>query len=291
MPKPQAKTGTKQLTADFLLSMVALVWGLTFVTVKNALMDIKPFTFNAIRFTIAFIFMALFLKGRGRNFSKKLVTTGAIIGTVLFAGYSFQTIGLQYTTASNAGFITGLSVVLVPIFTTILLKESPTPYALLGAISAALGLGFLSLQFPLQINTGDLLVFFCAVSFALHIVLVGRFSPLYDTLMLVTAQIGTVAFLSGLFGVALERQPVVFSLNVVIALLITAIPATALAYLIQNWAQKFTTATRTAIIFSMEPVFAAIFAVLLLSEIMTPRDIIGSVLVLTGMLLAELKSQ
>ncbi|MBO8168765.1 MAG: DMT family transporter [Thermoanaerobacteraceae bacterium] len=291
MPKPQAKTETKQLTADFLLSMVALVWGLTFVTVKNALIDIKPFTFNAIRFTIAFIFMTLFLKGRGRNFSKKLVTTGAIIGTVLFAGYSFQTIGLQYTTASNAGFITGLSVVLVPIFTTILLKESPTPYALLGAISAALGLGFLSLQFPLQINTGDLLVFFCAVSFALHIVLVGRFSPLYDTLMLVTAQIGTVAFLSGLFAVALERQPVVFSLNVVIALLITAIPATALAYLIQNWAQKFTTATRTAIIFSMEPVFAAIFAVLLLSETMTPRDITGSVLVLTGMLLAELKSQ
>jgi len=289
MERTGLKKDARQMKADALLLMVALVWGLTFVSVKNALVDILPFTFNAIRFSLAFLFMLLFLRKNISSVSKKCAATGIIIGSVLFAGYSFQTIGLQYTTASNAGFITGLSVVLVPLFSVVWLKQVPSPYAMLGAFSAAFGLSFLSLSIPFSINIGDLLVLFCAVSFALHIILIGRYIKLYDTLTLVTIQIGTVATLSTICALLLERQELVFSPNVVSALLVTAIPATALAYLIQNWAQRFTTPTRTAIIFSMEPVFSAIFAVILLSETLSGMDILGGILVLSGMLMAELK--
>ncbi len=289
MEQTKLKKNARQMKADALLLMVALVWGLTFVSVKSALVEMLPFTFNAIRFTLAFLFMLLFLQKNISLVSRKATLTGIIIGSVLFTGYSFQTIGLQYTTASNAGFITGLSVVFVPLFSVVLLKQVPSAYAMMGAFFAALGLSFLSLNLPFSINIGDLLVLFCAVSFALHIILVGRYIKLYDTLTLVTIQIGTVAALSAILALLLEKQTFVFSPNVVSALLVTAIPATALAYLIQNWAQRFTTPTRTAIIFSMEPVFSAIFAVILLAEVLSAIDIIGGILVLSGMLLAELK--
>ncbi|WP_366924075.1 DMT family transporter [Metallumcola ferriviriculae] len=280
----------RQLQADLLLLIVALIWGLTFVSVKNALVDIGPYTFNAIRFGIAFIFMGLFSGRKLRQINKKSLSAGMTVGMVLFAGYSFQTIGLQYTTASNAGFITGLSVVMVPLFARLLFKRTANRYAILGAITAAAGLGLLSLSLPLAVNLGDLLVLFCAASFALHIVFVGRYSPNHDTMVLVVIQIGTVAILSGLSALVWEGQAVHFTANVIWGLIITAIPATALAYLIQNWAQKFTTETRTAIILSMEPVFAALFALILLHEALGVKDISGGLLVLAGMLLAELKT-
>lgn len=276
--------------ADLALLMVALVWGITFVVVKDALADITPHYFNAIRFFLGGLFLASFYQKRLRSINKGALGCGLFIGFFLFSGYALQTVGLQYTSAANAGFITGLSVVMVPILTALLLHRLPSLYAILGVISATLGLALLTLSQGLaNINLGDLLVFGGALGFGLHIVMVSKYAPNNDAVHLAIIQIFTVAAASLAFGLALEPMPQGLTKTVWLALLITAIPATALAYLIQNSVQKYTSPTHTAIIFATEPVFAALAAFFLLGEILTSQQVLGCVLILAGMLVAELR--
>lgn len=282
---------TRQVKADFLLLVVAAIWGLTFVVVKNALDDIQPFTFNAYRFLIAGIFMIIICIFYKIKFDGLLLKIGTIIGFFLFLGYSFQTIGLQYTTASNSGFITGLAVVFVPLFATIFTKKLPGMYSIAGAVLAAIGLFFLSVDSTLTYNSGDIMTLFGAICFAVYILLLGKYSPQFDTIPLVAMQIFVVAFLSLICSLTLETPSVTMTSAVIIALLVCAIPATCLAFMIQTWAQKFTTPTRTIIIITTEPVFAALFAYMLLGEIFTTRHLLGAVLMLMGILLVEFKGE
>jgi drug/metabolite transporter (DMT)-like permease len=281
-------TGLQRFKADFSLLMVSLIWGLTFVTVKNAIADMAPFTFIAIRFAIAFAFMSLFcckklLKLRGRDW-----VPGILVGILLFAGYSFQTLGLQYTTASNAGFITGLSVVMVPIFCSIASRQLPSPLVFAGALLAGVGIGFLCLSEGYTYNYGDILVLVCAVSFTFHIIFVGRYASAVDVTVLASIQIGVVAVCSGIAAIVLETHiPVHFTRDVWIGLITTAIPATSLAFLVQTYSQKYTTPMHTAIILSTEPVFSGIFGYLLLGEMLGSRGLWGAALVLAGMVLSE----
>ncbi len=287
MENPDRK---RQVKADLALLSVTLIWGATFVAVKNAVADMPPFMFIAIRFAAACLFLIAIAPGKLWLLNKKTALAGGIIGLFLFGGYSFQTIGLQYTSASNAGFITGLSVVLVPLFLTLATRRAPGLYTGMGVLSATIGLALLSLGDNFTLNKGDVLVFLCAVCFALHILSVGKFAPAMDAHLLAVMQIGVVALAGGASSLALEPQTVHFTRDVWIGLLITAIPATSLAFLIQNKMQKFTTSTRTAIIFTTEPVFSAVFAFLLAGEKLSMQGAIGAVLVLAGMLLSELKS-
>lgn len=278
----------KQLFADGSLLMVAAIWGATFVTVKNALVDITPFYFNTFRFSLATLLLMCISFKRINKINKSLLRAGILIGFLLYAGYSFQTIGLMYTSASNAGFITGLSVIFVPIFVTIFTKKAPSLGVIIGSILATGGLALLTLDKSLQINPGDFLVLICAISFALHVIAVGKFTHMHDTLLLVTVQVATVSLFSGISAVITEPRPSFFTSQVWWALFITAFLATALAFILQNWMQRFTTPTRTAIILSTEPAFTALFAYLLLGEVMSNQDWWGSLLVLLGMLSAEL---
>ncbi|KUO51571.1 MAG: hypothetical protein APF76_13020 [Desulfitibacter sp. BRH_c19] len=282
---------TRQIKADLLLLLVASIWGLTFVVIKNALDDIQPFTFNAYRFLIASIFMLLICWFNKSKFDKRLIKIGSIIGFFLFLGYTFQTVGLQYTTASNSGFITGLAVVFVPLFATLVIKKLPGIYSIAGAILAALGLFFLSVDSSLTYNIGDIITLFCAISYAIYILLLSKYCLGFDTIPLVTMQIVTVAFLSLLCSVFLESSLVSMTSSIVIALLVCAIPATCLAFMIQTWAQKFTTPTRTIVIITTEPVFAAIFAYMFLGEIFTSRHLFGAALMVMGILLVEFKGE
>lgn len=282
----------RQLKADLALLMVAFVWGVTFVVIQDALHNITPHYFNAIRFSMAFTFLAAVYWKRFKYISLTTILTGIFIGLFLFSGYTLQTVGLKYTSASKSGFITGMSVVMVPLLTAILLRRIPTAQSILGVVSAAVGLGLLSFNQGIsEINLGDVLTFFCALSFGLHIVLVGKFAPDNDSVLLALIQIATVAAASFIFGIFLENPPRVesFTKPVWTALVFTAIPATALAFLIQNTVQKFTTPTHTALIFTMEPVFAALTAFLLTGEVLSTSQLIGCGLILTGMLAAELK--
>ena len=276
--------------ANFSLLIIALVWGLTFVTVKNAINILPPYSFNFLRFTMASLVMLAFALPYRKKCSWKTIKAGLLIGVFLFSGYTFQTIGLLYTSASNAGFITGLSVVLVPLMVTVSSRELPRLGVLLGVISATIGLGLLTINESLSFNNGDVLIFFCAVSFALHIILVGKYALEHSTVWLVTWQIAAVAFLSGAFAFITEPKTMTLTPEVWQALVITALFATCMAFFLQNYMQRFTTACHTAIIFSTEPVFAAFFAVLLLQEILSVKAYWGGAFILAGMLLAELKS-
>lgn len=276
-----------RLWADFSLLMVTLVWGATFVVVKWAIVDLPPFPFLAIRFALAFLSLLPFVFLSRKKPDVRTIFKGLIIGIFLFSGYAWQTIGLQYTTASNAGFITGLSVVLVPALVAITTRRLPSRSLLLGVLSATAGLALLSLGEDFRLNQGDIMVLLCALSFALHIFLVGRFAPNADATILAAAQILSVSILSGLFSFSIPQPPIHFTTNVWLGLILTAIPATSIAFFVQTKMQQFTSSAHTAIIFSAEPVFSAIFAYFLAGETLTLRGLIGAALVLTGMLIAE----
>lgn len=291
----------RKIVADISLLLVAFVWGTTFVVVQNAIDTLPPHTFNGIRFTIASIALLFIILAKDKDIFKKInrkiILSGTIIGVFLFGGYASQTVGLLYTTASKAGFITGLSVVLVPIFSVIFLKQLPRWPTILGVFLAAIGLYFLTIFGETHFGFGDLLVFFCAIFFALQIVFTGKYAPNYNTLLLAWIQITIVAVLSLIFAATNEKLfsnfhiENVMATEVWIALLVTAIFATALAFLAQTVFQQYTTPTRVAIIFSMEPVFAAITSFVVLHERLTHTALIGGILIFLGMILAEIPSE
>lgn len=278
-----------QLKADFLLLLVTMIWGSTFVVVKDAVSKMPPFAFIAARFYLAFVLLALVYGKRIIKAGPRVWTQGVLIGAFLFSGYAFQTAGLKYTTASKAGFITGLSVVIVPVVSAFLLRKPPGLQTSAGAFLAAAGLGLLSLGEGLIPAWGDVLVFFCSVSFAGHILAVGRYSAGSDPGALAAVQILTTAVLSHILSAVTEIMPTSIPPDVWGAVASTGILATAVAFLIQTSTQRFTTATHTALIFSMEPVFAALFAFILAGERMTGRGWLGAGLILMGILLSEIR--
>ncbi|OQM47184.1 EamA family transporter [Anoxybacillus sp. UARK-01] len=289
----------KQWIADASLLAVTFIWGATFVVVQNAISFLEPLSFNAVRFWIAgiclLIWLLLFQRSSLQHFNRSLLYAGFWMGLWLFSGYALQTIGLLYTTSSKAGFITGLSVVLVPLFSFFFLKQKPTANAVFGSIIAAFGLYFLTMErAELSINQGDVFVFFCAVSFAMHIIITGKYSAHYPTLLLTIMQIFTVAVMCSIGAFLFEDAPnmwngaILAKRQVWTALLITSLFATAAAFLIQTNFQKYTTAARVALIFAMEPVFAAVTAYIGAGERLSVSSIIGCVGILCGMIVSEI---
>ncbi|WP_045524216.1 DMT family transporter [Neobacillus niacini] len=288
----------KPIFADISLLFVTFIWGTTFVLVQNAISMLEPFSFNGIRFLSAAIMLLfwLFLFERKQLvfFNLKMLASGVFIGFWLFLGYATQTIGLLYTTTSKAGFITGLSVVFVPLFSMFLLKQFPSRNAVIGVSIATIGLFLLTMTDVTSLNIGDGFVFICAISFALHIIFTGKFSSKYPTLLLTVIQISTVAILSIFSSFIFEdwrksfNSEILLSQDVLIALIITSMFATALAFLIQTNFQKYTTATRVALIFAMEPVFAAIAGYYLAAERLSYSALFGCLLIFAGMIFAEL---
>lgn len=277
----------RELLAELLLLAVAAVWGTTFVLVKNALADIGPFYFLALRFLAAFALLWAMYWRRVRASWRRALRPALFIGLLLFAGYALQTVGLMYTTAANSGFITGLNVALVPLLAAALYRQRPDGGTVLGAGVATLGLALLSLSAEWRINYGDVLTLGCAVAFALQIVGVGRYAPRQDAVVLAVLQVGVVGVVSAAAAVALEPAPL-FSPPVWWALAVTTVFATALAFVVQNTMQCFTTAARTALIFASEPVFAGATAFVVLGEVLSGRQLLGCALILAGMVMSEL---
>lgn len=254
--------------------------------VKEAVSQVGVFTFLALRFLFAALVLALLFWPHLRASSRHEFLAGALVGLFLFGGYSFQTIGLKYTSASKAGFITGLSVVIVPLLSTLLLRRKPDLDALVGVGLATIGLGLLTLK-GLSMAPGDLWVLGGAVAFALQIVALGRFAPQMKPSSLAAIQVATVALLSAPLAWAMEGSPPHIGEQVWVTILFTGIMATSLALLVQSKAQRFTSPTHTALIFAMEPVFAALFGYMLLQERLGWRGLLGCALILTGMVVGE----
>ena len=275
--------------ADGLLVLITLIWGSTFLLVQRTVQSYPVFSFLCLRFVLASGVLLMLLGKRLRFLSPRMWAAGVAIGFFLFGGYALQTLGLLYTTSSKAGFITGLSVVIVPGLSATLLRRMPERAALLGVLLSTVGLALLTLGRDLRPTLGDVLVLGCAFCFALHIVAVSHFAPQTDALALTVVQVAAVAVFSGLAATLLGEwqlpQPSVLG-----AAAFTGVLATALAFAVQNSVQSWTTATHTALIFATEPVFAGIFGYWLADERLSGKAVIGCIFILLGMLVAELRA-
>lgn len=288
--------------ADISLLLVAMMWGSTFLIVQHAVRVLPPMAFNSVRFLGAALLLALiitvFYRGQWKQISGKMLLHACLLGIFLFIGYAFQTAGLLYTTTSNAGFITGLSVVLVPFLSYVLLKHAISKFTWLSALLAASGLYLLTFTGAgMSLNKGDLLVFVCAIGFALHIGYTGVYAERYPSLLLAALQMAVVGILSLGASVWTEHVGNTSELidkltqpDVLWALAISIGPTSAFAFWIQTVCQKYTTPSRVAIIYAMEPVFAAITGILFAGERLTVIGGVGCLCILAGMMIAELKS-
>ena len=286
----------KAVKAHALLVLITLIWGATFVVVKNAVEhDATPLLFNFIRMTMAAIGLGILFHRDIPRISRASLTAGALSGIFLWLGYEFQTTGLRLTTASKSAFITGLSVVLVPVLLGLLWGRRTTMWTALGVLAAVAGLFLLSVP-PSEsvlgswesINRGDLLTLGCAVSFAFQIIFLGRASKRHPVSQIGFLQIATAAVLTGITAPLLEQTHITLSSRVVWALVLTSLLATAAAFTIQAWAQQFVSPTQTALIFSLEPVFAWATSYVMLGERLGLRAGIGALLILVGVLISEL---
>lgn len=281
--------------ADLTLAIVALIWGVTFVTVKRALDEISTLYFLAVRFGFASFFMLLMFGlrfcGAGPAAVWRGLWGGAAAGVFLWVGYVLQTFGLKYTSAGNSGFLTGLYIVLVPLISACCYRRWPQTRELVGIAIATAGMALLtvpSLDPDLHVNRGDLLTVGCAVAFAFQLVVLGYYSQRERFEAVALGQIVCAAVLSTV-SLAIEPPKAVWSKSVIFALILTSLFATALAFALQTWAQQYTTPTRTALIFALEPVFALITAVLAGGERLTVAAVFGGGLILVGIVAVELK--
>ena len=286
--------------AHLLLLATVLVWGATFVLIKDALNDATPLLFNLLRMTLAFAVLLMLNHKHLRNLSRRAVISGIIVGVLLGAGYQFQTSGLARTTAAKSAFITGLVVVFVPLFTAVPAfrpaeTHAPRWTAALGAVLAFSGLLLLTtpagtawLHLFVSIGPGDLLTLACAVAFAGHLLALAHTSPGLPAPQLATLQIGVAAVVMLLTLPLGERPHATFTPRLISSLVVTSVLATAAAFTIQSWAQKHLPPTHTAVILSLEPVFAWLTALIFLHEHLGRRALAGAALIIAGIAITEL---
>jgi drug/metabolite transporter (DMT)-like permease len=285
----------RRVRADMALAFCSLLWGATFVVVRAALNDISVFLFLAVRFSLATLLMGLFRPAGLRNLKKGELFAGAALGLFMFGGYAFQTAGLQYTTPAKSGFVTGSSVVLVPLLLAIFWQRRLTAWIYFGTLAAVGGLYLLTVPVGglARLNHGDLLTLGAAGLYAVHIILVGDYTRRHSVAALSVLQVGACATLAWLTTAAASTtgwQAVRFSWRweLAAAIVICAVFATAIAFSTQLWAQQYTTPSHAAIIFTLEPVFAVITSYLVIGERFDGRSKVGALLVLAGILIAEL---
>jgi drug/metabolite transporter (DMT)-like permease len=279
----------KQLLADLSLLSVVATWGSTFVLTKNALAEIPTYNFLAARFGIALLPLLIIYRKKIASADKTALTGGVVLGLLLFIGYGFQTVGLNYTTASKSAFITGFSAVIVPVMSALALKKKPALPVIIGVFCAVIGLGLLTLSDSFTLNIGDFYTLLATFAFAAHVIAIDKFSRVSHFGVLTAGQIAVVAILSMVFSLWLEDPIIPASTTAWTAIAITSVFATAYAFLVQSMMQKHTTPTHAALIFVSEPVFALLIAFSVLGETLSPRQIIGCSMILMGMLIAEIK--
>jgi drug/metabolite transporter (DMT)-like permease len=287
---------SKRVRADLALLFCALVWGSTFVVVKDALADVSVFAYLAVRFALAAVVMAFLYWRSLRGLDRRTVWAGIQIGLFMFGGYAFQTTGLRFTTPSKAAFLTGSSVIIVPLILAAFGRRRINAWIWAGALSAFTGLYLLTIP-PEGIgglNRGDPIAFGCAIMFALHCIFIGRYVEKHSVGALSFLQVATTAVVATaclplLAATGWEPLRLHWTGNLVFAVLVTAIGSTVIGFSFQTWAQQYTSPSHTAIFISLEPVFAVLTSWLMRREQLGSRLLVGGALIFAGILLAELK--
>ncbi len=295
----------RTLKSDFILLFVATIWGLAFVAQRMGMDHVGPYTFNGIRFALGALslipLMVIFKTKREKkenlntnklennsltNLSSSLIG-GAFAGVALFAGASFQQVGLVYTTAGKAGFITGLYVVIVPLM-GLLWREKTSTGTWIGAVLATIGLYLLCVTEAMTISYGDLLELAGAFCFAIHVHLVGKLGSRMDTLQLSFIQSMFCSILSLIFALSLETIEFEGIKMAIFPILYGGIFSVGIAYSLQIYAQKSSHPAHASILLSLESVMAAIGGWLILNEILSGRALAGCVIMMAGMLTSQL---
>jgi len=274
--------------AALLLIATTFFWGITFTVVKDAVAQVDMFVFLAQRFTLAALMMipaGLYFRGRPQW---RTLRAGATLGLALFSAYAFQTAALLYTSASNTGFLTGLNVVFVPLIGAAMLRHRVPTGVRMGTALSAVGLFLLCTGGSFEINRGDVLGLICAVCTAAHILLTGHYAAKHDVYWITAIQLTTIAVASTLIAAASGQQVAVYHPALLWPLLLCALFASVFAFLVQTAMQRHISPAQTALIFCLEPVFAAGYAYLAAGEKLSAVAWIGALLILAAMLIAEL---
>ncbi|MFY0519928.1 DMT family transporter [Lysinibacillus sp. UGB7] len=279
----------KHYIADGMLLITAIVWGSGFVITAIALEYLTAYQVMAGRFLLASIILTLLFGYRLKKATKSVIWKGVLLGTILYIAFALQTVGLQYTTPSKNAFLTAVNVIIVPIIAYAVYKRRIDGYEIIGSIMAAVGIGCLSLQGSMIMNIGDILSLACAVAFAFDIFCTNLFVQKEDAIALTIIQFITASFIGILVVISTGEIPATLEKEAIYSIVYLAIFSTTIAYLFQNVANQYTTATKAAIILSTESFFGMVLSVLFLHEVLTGRMIVGAALILLAILIAEIK--
>jgi len=286
------KGQSKKIVANLLLILTTILWGTSFIITKNLTVDVPIFLYLGIRFSVAVVGFVPFLINFKR-FSKKLIVFGVLTGLIYYVAIVFQTLGIQTTTAGKAAFITGLSTIMVPFITWFVIKKALKKRIWLAVFISIVGMALLLLEGASGIIIGDLLVLACAFLYAIFIVLNDKYVRILDVYLYSLVQLITISLLSFVGSLFFNENYDLFSSGLPFWLIIVymGLIVTSCTFIFQNWSQRHQDPSQTAIIFTLEPVFAVIFASFVFgSETMTPYGWIGSLLVFSAILITVLKN-
>ncbi|KQL33284.1 DMT family transporter [Psychrobacillus sp. FJAT-21963] len=274
---------------EILLVITAIIWGSGFVASAVSLEYYTPYQILAGRFMIGAILLTILFHKKLKKLNKSSLIKGAILGVFLYLAFALQTVGLQYTTPSKNAFLTAVNVVFVPFIGFLFYKRKIDMFELIGAVMAVIGVAVLSLKISTEINIGDLLTLCCAVGFAFHIFYTARFVKTEDPVVITIVQMMVAALVGWI--VVIFRGETSFSLETegIMNLLYLGVFSTTIAYLMQTVAQKYISETKAAIILSTESFWGMAFSVIILSEVMTLKMMIGAILILLAIIISETK--
>ncbi|KEF36748.1 putative permease, DMT superfamily [Schinkia azotoformans MEV2011] len=279
-----------QLRADVLLLLATVGWGASYLLMKMGLDAVGEFTLIALRFGIAFLIAAAVFFRKLRNTNFKTIKYALLLGFLLFLVFATVTYGLNTTTTTNAGFLVSLTVIFVPLFSIFIFKKKPELRLILGILIALTGIALLTIHPPFKIMAGDLLCIGTALFYALHITVAGVAAKEVDTLNVGILQLGFACLYGLIFSFIFETPSLPATPKGWFAVLTLAIVCSGFGFIIQIMAQKYTSPTRTGLIFSLEPVFAAIFGYVFAHEIMSINGYIGAFLVFLSVIISSVKS-
>lgn len=276
-----------QTKANIMLVVVTVFWGASYLFMKMGLDSVQPFNLIALRFMIAFFLSSIIFYKRLLQINIQTIKNALILGTVLFSVFAFVTVGVQSTSTSHAGFLVSLTVVLVPLFSAILLKKKPAKRVVVGVCLATIGIALLTLKGGFTMKLGDLLCILAAICYATHIIVTGQLTRNVDSVALGVLQLGVCGALGMLVSFLSESPTLPAHREAWFAILSLSVLCSAIGFVVQTVAQKYTTATHAGLIFSLEPVFAALFGYWFLGEILSLKGYVGAAFVLAGVLYAE----
>lgn len=277
----------KPLKADLMILFITICWGSSYLFMKMGLDSLGEFNLIALRFGLAFILAGLIFLPRLRQVNVKTIRYAMLLGFILFIMFTALTFGLKTTTTSNAGFLVSLTVVFVPLLHTFLFKKKIENKAVVSIVLALTGISLLTIQLPFTFKIGDLFCIAAALCYALHINMVSTAAQKVDTLSLGILQLGFTGLYAFISSLLFEAPVWPSTTHSWMAVLVLSVVCTAVGFIFQTIAQQYTTATRTGLVFSLEPVFAALVGLWFAHEVLNSNQYLGAALVFLSVVISS----